>query len=167
MFSSKLFIFIFILYFSKISCQTLNLSLCYPIPIGINVTQIAQYQLQLGCNNLLPYTNLLDLTCCEIDFQDKENSSAPRRHGCMAFLKNYIDNDRYEDIIDWIERGKLDQFTTYAVFMGQTLYMNFSQYPLIKNESKYEVFKLDCFANFICHKFYLMFILALMILIIN
>ena len=159
MFSSKLFIFIFILYFSKISCQTLNLSLCYPIPIGINVTQIAQYQLQLGCNNLLPYTNLLNLTCCEIDFQEKENSSAPRRHGCMAILTNYIDNDRYEDIIDWIERGKEDKFEQYSVFLGKTAYDNFKGF--IKNETKHELYKLDCFTKFISMKYFLFGLLLL------
>ena len=153
MFSPNFFIFIFILYFSKISCQTLNLSLCYPIPIGINVTQIAQYQLQLGCNNLLPYTNLLNLTCCEIDFQEKENSSAPRRHGCMAFLTSYIDNDRYEDIIDWIERGKEDKFEQYSVFLGKTAYDNFKGF--IKNETKHELYKLDCFTKFISMKYFL------------
>ena len=153
MISHNLFLFIFILYFSKISCQTLNLSLCYPIPIGINVTQIAQYQLQLGCQNLLPYTNLLNLTCCEIDFQEKENSSAPRRHGCMAFLKNYIDNDRYEDIIDWIERGKEDKFEQYSVFLGKTAYDNFKGF--IKNETKHELYKLDCFTKFISMKYFL------------
>ena len=159
MFSPNFFIFIFILYFSKISCQTLNLSLCYPIPIGINVTQIAQYQLQLGCNNLLPYTNLLNLTCCEIDFQEKENSSAPRRRGCMAFLTSYIDNDRYEDIIDWIERGKEDKFEQYSVFLGKTAYDNFKGF--IKNETKHELYKLDCFTKFISMKYFLFGLLLL------
>ena len=159
MISHNLFLFIFILYFSKISCQTLNLSLCYPIPIGINVTQIAQYQLQLGCNNLLPYTNLLNLTCCEIDFQEKENSSAPRRRGCMAFLTSYIDNDRYEDIIDWIERGKEDKFEQYSVFLGKTAYDNFKGF--IKNETKHELYKLDCFTKFISMKYFLFGLLLL------
>ena len=86
--------------------------------------------MQVGCQNLLPYTNLLNLTCCEIDFQEKENSSAPRRHGCMAFLKNYIDNDRYEDIIDWIERGKEDKFEEYSVFLGKTAYDNFKGFTI-------------------------------------
>ena len=163
MFSNNFFIFIFILYFTKTSCQNVNVSLCYPIPIGVNTTQLAQYQLQVGCQNLLPYTNLLNLTCCEIDFQEKENSSAPRRHGCMAFLKNYIDNDRYEDIIDWIERGKEDKFEEYSVFLGKTAYDNFKGF--IKNETKHELYKLDCFSKFISLKYFLLVLLLFSIVI--
>ena len=159
MFSTNLIVFIFILYFSKTSSQTPNMSLCYPIPIGINYSLIPSIQLPIGCQNLLPYTNELNLTCCEIDFQEKENSSALRMHGCMAFLKNYIDNDRYEDIIDWIERGKGDKFENYSVFLGKTAYYNFKGF--IKNEKKYTLYKLDCFMKFISLKYALFGLLLL------
>ena len=172
MFVANFFIFIFLYLFKAISSQnTSNVTidpskLCLPYALGINYPSILN---QTDCRSLsvIPFTQLgLDLKCCELEYQEENNANTKKR-GCISFLSNYIDNDRYEDIIDWIERGKLDQFTTYAVFMGETLFMNFSQYPLIKNESKYEVFKLDCFADFFYHKFYLMFILALMIFIIN
>ena len=72
----------------------------------------------------------------------------------MAFLGNYIDDDRYEDIIDWIERGKYDKFTEYTLFLGYSGYMNFTRYgELVKNKTKYEVFKFDCFGEFFRNKF--------------
>ena len=64
-----------------------------------------------------------DFHCCEVEFQEKKNASAPRRRGCWGILTNYIDNDRYLDIIDWIERGKVDRFTTYSVFLGKTAHL--------------------------------------------
>ena len=172
MFVANFFVLIFLFLFNNISSQnTSNVTIdprtiCHPYALGINYPSILN---QTDCKSLsvIPYKQLgLDLKCCELEYQEEKKADTKKR-GCISFLSNYIDNDRYEDIIDWIERGKLDEFTTYTIFLGQTLYMNFSQYPLIKNESKYEVFKLDCFAGFIYQKFYLMLIFALMILMIN
>ena len=81
----------------------------------------------------------------------------------MAFLKNYIDNDRYEDIIDWIERGKEDKFEEYSVFLGKTAYDNFKGF--IKNETKHELYKLDCFSKFISLKYFLLVLLLFSIVI--
>ena len=162
MFSKNFFILIFIIYITQISCQlTPNISICYPVPLALN-EQLALYQLQLGCQSLYPYSQLAEFSCCEIEFQEKENSSAPRRHGCMAFLKSYIDNDRYEDIIDWIERGKEDNFETYSVFLGKTAYDMFQGF--IKNETKHDVYKLDCFSKFISNKYLFSFILLFAII---
>ena len=155
MFSVNFFFFILFQYFTYITPQTqipINISACYPIPLGLN-EQLSQYQLQMGCRNLLSFTEELDFRCCELEFQEKKNSSAPRKHGCMAFLSNHIDNDRYEDIIDWIERGKLDKFIEYTYFCGKTIHDNFVDF--IKNETKYEVYKLDCFTNYIFLKYFI------------
>ena len=153
MLAKNFFIFILTIYFTKITCQnttiTPNVSLCYPVPLALN-EQLAAYQLSIGCQSLYSYTQEVELTCCEIDFQEKDNSSAPRRHGCMAFLKSYIDDDRYEDIIDWIERGKEDNFESYSVFLGKTVYDMFQGF--IKNETKHNLYKLDCFSKYISQK---------------
>ena len=173
MFVANMFIFIFLYLFKDILSQsngtfpniTINpLLLCNPFALGINYPNILN---QTDCSILsvdIYKMRGLDLKCCELDYQEKDKPNT-RKRGCMSFLSNYIDKDRYEDIIDWIERGKLDLFTNYAIFMGETLYYNFSQYPLIKNETKYEVFKFDCLATFIFQKYYLIYILALMLFI--
>ena len=82
----------------------------------------------------------------------------------MSFLANYIDNDRYEDIIDWIERGKLDNYEYYNIFLGQTVYNMSHMFPLVKNETEYELFKLDCFSQFILIKNAIAFIFILLVL---
>ena len=162
MFSVNFFIFLFIQYI-KHSSQQFNASLCYPIPAGVNYPTLSQYQLAVGCQNLLSYTNEVDLRCCELEFQEKNNASAPRKHGCMAFLSNHIDNDRYEDIINWIKRGKVDKFEEYTIFLGKTAHDNFVD--LIKNNTKYEVYKLDCYGKYIFAKYYIIFGVFLFLLI--
>ena len=146
------FIFLlFVNFFNKINTQgnEIDLDVCYPITFGLNMLS----EQQPDCRALSPYTNELDLRCCELDFQEK-NKPDTRRRGCMAFLGNYIDDDRYEDIIDWIERGKYDKFTEYTLFLGYSGYMNFTRYgELVKNKTKYEVFKFDCFGEFFKNKF--------------
>ena len=130
---------------------------------GLQNETIAQFQLLLGFQSLiLPYPEMLNLRCCELQYQQKENSSAPRYHGCMSFLSNYIINDRYEDIIDWIERGKLDKYEFYNIFWGKTIYNMSHVYPLMKNENEYEVFKLDCFSQFIFIKNFIVFVFILL-----
>ena len=125
--------------------------------------RIAQFQLLLGFQSLiLTYPEMLDLRCCELEYQQKENYSALRYYGCMSFLSNYIDNDRYEDIIDWIERGKLDKYEYYNIFLGKTIYNMSHVYPLMKNETEYKVFKLDCFSQFIFIKNFIVFFFILL-----
>ena len=105
------FIFLlFVNFFNKINTQDteINLDVCYPITFGLNMLS----EQQPDCRALSPYTKELDLRCCELDFQEK-NKPDTRRRGCMAFLGNYIDDDRYEDIIDWM----LKFFSHYYIYI--------------------------------------------------
>ena len=170
MYAVNFFIFIFLHFFQKVLTQspldqfniTQLIGMCVPSALAVQVESISQIQLQKGCQSLtLPYPEMLELRCCELEYQKKNNDSAPRYHGCMSFLSNYIDNDRYEDIIDWIERGKFDKFNYYNIFLGQTVYNMSVLFPLVENETKYEVFKLDCLSEYIFHKYYSFFIFAI------
>ena len=154
-------IYIFLFLSKKILSQFppgLNISQCAPVPAAVYIEQFAKLQLQTGCRELdIPYQGILDLRCCEIEFQEKKNSSSPRIHGCMSFLTNYIDNDRYEDIVDWIKRGKLDNFQRYTIFLGKTGYDTWRQLEFIKNETEYEFYKLDCLSRNIFCNYLLLF----------
>ena len=98
---------------------------------------------QPDCRALQAYpTNESKFYCCEIEFQEKKNTSAPKRRGCMSILTNYIDKDRYEDMIDYLKRGKLDLFQPYAIFLGPSAYSQFSNF--IPNNTKHNVYKFDC-----------------------
>ena len=158
---SNFIIYIFLFLSKKILSQFppgLNISQCAPVPAAVYIEQFAKLQLQTGCRELdIPYQGILDLRCCEIEFQEKKNASAPRIHGCMSFLTNYIDNDRYEDIVDWIKRGKLDNFQRYTIFLGKTGYDTWRQLELIKNETEYEFYKLDCLSRNIFCNYLLLF----------
>ena len=155
----NLLILIFIQYFNYISSQDFNPLVCYPIPTPLSNPLASAVQLEIGCKNLLNMTDLLDLRCCEVEYQKEDNPST-KKHGCMAFLGNYIDNDRYEDIIDWIERGKVPKFEEYTIFLGKTIHDLFNHSDFIENETDYEVLKLDCFTKYIIPKY---FIFALLI----
>jgi hypothetical protein len=94
MLSVNFYFFIFLLFFQQASTQEFNITVlmanCLPVAVGLQNEAIAQYQLQKGCQSLeLPYREMLDLRCCEVEYQEKENSSAPRYHGCMSFLSNF------------------------------------------------------------------------------
>ena len=128
--------------------------ICMPTPIGIDLLS----PLQPNCSKLINYpTEDAQFYCCELDFQEKKNKSAPRRRGCMAVLTNYVDNDRYEDMIDYIERGKLDQIQTYSIFLGKTAAMGFTDF--IKNKTKYNVYKFDCFSGYYKTNIFMIFTL--------
>ena len=170
MFVKNLYLFCFLIILIFINCQgngteftpeQLELyntykNICLPIPQGIDYADI----LQQDCRHLQKYpTNESEFYCCEVEFQEKKNKSAPVRHGCLAVLTNYIDNDRYEDWIDYIERGKLEQIQQYSIFLGRNasaLWANF-----IKNRTKHKVFKFDCFSRYIIPKISLLFALAI------
>ena len=163
MISVSFLFFIFIILFTNILAQQLpnitpNISLCYPVPLGLNY--LSEYQLQMGCKSLLPYTNEVNLRCCELEFEEKKRKT--KKHGCMAFLTNYIDNDRYLDIIDWIERGKVDRFTTYSIFLGKTAHDLFT--GLITNNTESTVNKLDCFSKFISMKYFIYFVFLFLLI---
>ena len=132
---------------------------CVPTPIGINYLS----KFQPDCKKLNKYPiEDFELRCCELEFQEKENSSAPLRRGCMAFLANYIDNDIYEDMIDNIKRGKQDKMQTYSVFLGKTAYDQFVGF--LKNNTKYNVYKFDCSFQYILTKFCMVFLLTALML---
>ena len=170
MFSVNFYFFIFAFFIQQASSQNFSdpvalAKYCLPVAAGLQNELISQFQLQQGCQSLaLPYPEMLELRCCELEYQQKESSDAPRYHGCMSFLKNYIDDDRYEDIIDWIQRGKLDKYEYYNIFLGETVYNMSHVYPLMKNETEYEVFKLDCFSHFILIKSAFVFVFILLML---
>ena len=169
MLAVNFYFFIFAFFFKQVSTQTLDPATlartCLPFAMGIQNETIAKFQLQQGCKSLiLPYPEMLDLRCCELEYQEEDKPSSPRYHGCMSFLANYIDNDRYEDIIDWIKRGKLDNYEYYNIFLGQTVYNMSHLYPLMKNETEYEVFKLDCSSQFVFLKNVIFFVLVLLLL---
>ena len=132
--------------------------ICMPTPMGIDYLS----PLQPNCSTLTNYpTEDAKFYCCELDFQEKKNKSAPRRRGCLAVLTNYVDNDRYEDIIDYIEKGKMDQIQQYSIFLGKTASMAFTGF--IKNKTKYDVYKFDCFSGY--YKTNLFLILAIIFLL--
>ena len=131
---------------------------CFPSPIGIDILSAFQDD----CTKLDKFpTNESEFYCCSLEFQEKENKSAPVRKGCMAFLTNYIDNDRYEDIIDYIERGKQDQMKTYSIFLGKTLSEQFDGF--LKNRTKYKVNKFDCSFKYIVMKFFIKLVLIILL----
>ena len=133
---------------------------CVPIPLGIDVLS----SFQPKCNELyIPSQNDTQFHCCEIEFQEKKNKSAPIRRGCMAILQNYVDNDRYEDIIDYIKRGKQDKIEEYSIFLGRTYAQYFQGF--LKNKTKYDVYKFDCFSTYNAANLILIFVLSITILL--
>ena len=135
---------------------------CLPMSAGIDYLS----KIQTDCRKLKPYENIYyNFTCCEIEFKERDNSSAEVRRGCMGIIPTYIDNDRYEDWMDWIENGKMDKIQEYAIFLGP----NNSQYfnGFLKNRTKYDVHKFDCFSRYIKSKQFLSFlpIISLLFLI--
>ena len=133
-------------------------NICVPTPIGIDYLS----PFQDDCTKLEKYpSNESEFYCCRLEFQEKKNASAPVRKGCMAFLTNYIDNDRYEDIIDYIERGKQDQMKTYSIFLGKSASEQFDGF--LKNRTKYKVNIFDCSFKYIATKFFIMFSLIVLL----
>ena len=123
--------------------------ICMPTPMAFDL--LSPYQ--PDCRALQTYpSNESKFYCCEIEFQQKNNASAPKRRGCLSILTNYIDNDRYEDIIDHIERGKIDSIRQYSIFLGKSAYEQFEGF--IPNNTKNNVYKLDCISKFLNTKYY-------------
>ena len=83
----------------------------------------------------------------------------------MSFLSNYIDNHRYEDIVDWIKRGKIDGFQRYTIFLGKSLYDAWRQLELIKNETEYEFYKLNCLSRNIFYNY--LFLVSFLIFLVD
>ena len=107
--------------------------ICVPTPMAFSL--LSNYQ--PDCRKLIPYpSNETKFYCCEIEFQEKKNTSAPKRRGCMSILSNYIDKDRYEDMIDYIKRGKLDKIQQYSIYLGQNASAQFTN--IFKNITRYK-----------------------------
>ena len=173
MFAKYFLIFVFFLLLNSVKSQNNGTELteeqikaliqqykdiCVPTPMAFSL--LSNYQ--PDCRKLIPYpSNETKFYCCEIEFQEKKNTSAPKRRGCWAILTNYIDHDRYEDMIDYLERGKLDQIQTYSIFLGRNASAQFANF--IKNKTKYNVYKFDCISKYISMKYYMIFALLYLI----
>ena len=131
---------------------------CLPIPQGIEYSSV----LNQDCRHLEKYpSNESDFYCCEVEFYEKKNTSDHRK-GCLAVLTNYIDNDRYEDWIDYIEKGKMDQIQLYSIFLGPTPFSLWSNF--IKNRTKYKVLKFDCNSKYVISKNYVVLLLTVLLI---
>ena len=64
-------------------------------------------------------------------------------------------------MIDYLERGKLDQIQTYSIFLGRNASAQFANF--IKNKTKYNVYKFDCISKYISMKYYMIFALLYLI----
>ena len=130
---------------------------CLPTPDGITYSAY----LNQDCRHLEKYpTNESEFYCCEVEFYEKKNESDHRK-GCLAVLTNYIDNDRYEDWIDYIQRGKLEQIQQYSIFLGRNASARWTNF--VKNRTKYKVLKFDCYSKYVISKNY--FVLFLTVLL--
>ena len=132
--------------------------ICMPTPI--EAEQLSR--LQPDCRALTPYpSNDTKFYCCELDFQEKKNTSAPRRRGCISIMYNYVENNRYEDVIDFIEKGRIEQIQQYGILLGRKAAAEFSTF--IKNRTKYKVYKFDCFSTHFNINFFMLLILLYLI----
>ena len=128
--------------------------ICMPIPIGF--TLLSEYQ--DDCRKLQMYPNdEYKFKCCRIEYQEK-NKPQTRKNGCMGIIPSYINNNRYEDWIDYIKRGKLEKIQAYSIFLGPTNAQYFQNF--LRNRTKHEVFKFDCLSSFIKNKIYALFLLV-------
>ena len=134
---------------------------CVPSPALLNIKR--QYNLpdeydsiiNQDCRNIPIFPEILNATqrdfkCCDVFMKSKsENSEVPNITGCIAVMSSYIDDDRYEDIIDYFERGKQYKLQNYFIMLGYRTYMSFySTYLPRVNGTKYEVIKFDCFSEY-------------------
>ena len=132
-------------------------NICIPTPDGITFSQY----LQQDCRHLDKYpTNESEFYCCDVEFYEKKNQSDHRK-GCLAVLTNYIDNDRYEDWIDYIERGKLEQIQQYSINLGRNASARWANF--VKNRTKYKVLKFDCYSKYVISKNYFVLLLTVLL----
>ncbi len=132
--------------------------ICMPTPIAFDL--LSPYQPDCRALQTFP-SNETKFYCCEVEFQQKKNASAPKRRGCISILTNYIDNDRYEDFIDYIERGKIDLIRQYSIFLGKSAYEQFEGF--IPNNTKNNVYKFDCISKYLNTKYYVILTLVYLI----
>ena len=150
-----LFLLTFFLFNSYSSQLTdFNYSLCYHTPDGLYYAAKAE---ELGlplqsCKDINPPSQLEEILkrsfkCCEVLMTRKSGSGPLEIKGCMSIMSSYIDDDRYEDIIDYFERGKQYKLRNYFVMLGNSSFIRSMYYIAIVNGTKYDVQKLDCFSK--------------------
>ncbi len=60
--------------------------MCIPSTLPVKSKIISSIQMELGCQSLsLPFPEILDLLCCELEYQ-KMNNSSKGYHGFVPFL---------------------------------------------------------------------------------
>ena len=145
----KVILFIFLpFFFVTIRGQQLDPKICYHIPYGL------LYMKDQNCrDNLQFYPNLENstgrkFTCCSVSMKRKSGNGAEEVKGCVAVMKSYIDDDRYEDIIDYCERGKQYKLRNYFIMLGNTSYHLWWDNLYRVNGTKYDVEKLDCLSYY-------------------
>ena len=161
---SILFLFLLILLFLQSSQdeQTAEQKLQAMLPYCVPTPQLLNIQEQYGlpnpvtqdCRGIEVYPLIISATgrsfkCCEVSLKKKSGSGVSPINGCIAIMSSYIDDDRYEDMIDYFERGKQYKLQNYFVMLGYRTFVkfNYSYLPLV-NGSKYVVEKLDCFSEY-------------------
>lgn len=137
-----------------------------PIPFKIDPTNAAMISAALG----VPASSIKDINtkedCMELeDFPDvhtellgavpfhrcyleftKKDTDEKKKY-CVSFMRNYIDKYRFEDFIDYINRGKRDKLLEYALLVGNGATECFAD--LIEKDVKHKDVILDCFGYFI------------------
>ena len=156
-----LFLFLSILFFLLSSQEETDITellqllpFCVPNPALLNIEKNSKGVYSQDCRNIPIYPPILNATgrefkCCEVSLKKKSGSGVSPINGCIAIMSSYIDDDRYEDMIDYFERGKQYKLQNYFVMLGLRNYMLFNNTYLPKvNGTKYEVEKFDCFSEY-------------------
>ena len=129
--------------------QKRKLQYCLPTPDGFYFTALGV--INPTCKeDVLPEVlegTKREFYCCKVSMKKKSGSGVDSINGCIAVMKSYIDDDRYEDIIDYFERGKQYKLRNYFVMLGNRSYYRYMGYLPYVNGTKYEVEKLDCFSE--------------------
>ena len=138
---------------------------CNPTPINIEFQTLGKINQKCKGLEILPgleNQTQRSFKCCEVIMKKKEGSG-PDFNGCIAIMKSYVDDDRYEDILDYFRRGKQYKLQNYFVMLGKSSYEAFQYYLARVNGTKYNVEKLDCFSRI--NVINILFILAILFFI--
>ena len=134
-------------------CQQLKYY-CMPNPSALTCQTLNQYSQDCKSAKIYPALAKTNRTflCCSIKMKrngGKESAVLSNINGCMAIMQNYIKDDRYEDILDYFQRGKQYKLQNYFVMLGKTVFndWNTTFLPLV-NGTKYDVEELDCYSKY-------------------
>lgn len=131
---------------------------CLPSPDGIKFQTNHTWELvglpPQNCRDLETYPALKKTNrsyyCCEVKMTAKEGKGPKNLEGCISIMKNRIDDNRYEDFIDYFKRGRQSKLDDYFVLYGKSVHLNWTQiYLPMVNNTKYDVEKFDCFSTLI------------------